>query len=87
MKQYGLTQEEFEYWNQLAKSTERTGSLFDPQPSSVTGNIKSQGDPSEMVFGYFSAANRQDERIFVQPNLGRNRFCEPTDTLEQKRGN
>ena len=82
VKQYALTQEEFEYWNTLAKTTERTGSLFDPQPAEVTGNIKSVSNPSELVFGYFSASSRQEQRLFVTEYLGRpNPACEPTDTL------
>ncbi len=81
VKQYALTQEEFEYWNILAKTTERTGSLFDPQPAEVTGNIKSVSNPSELVFGYFSASNRQEQRLFVSEYLSRGLQCEPTDTL------
>ncbi len=82
VKQYALTQEEYEYWNTLAKTTERTGSLFDPQPAEVTGNIKSVSNPSEPVFGYFSASNRQEQRLFVTEYLNRSFSpCEPTDTL------
>lgn len=81
VKQYALTQDEFEYWNTLAKTTERTGSLFDPQPAEVTGNIKSVSNSSELVFGYFSASNRQEQRLFVSEYLSRSLQCDPTDTL------
>ncbi|WP_373331462.1 DUF4249 domain-containing protein [Salmonirosea aquatica] len=82
VRQYALTQQEYEYWNALSKTTERTGSLFDPQPAEVTGNIRSVGDAGELVFGYFSASNRQEQRLFVTEYLGRpNPACEPTDTL------
>jgi hypothetical protein len=84
VKQYALTQEEFEYWNTLAKTTERTGSLFDPQPAEVTGNIKSVSNPSELVFGYFSASNRQEQRLFVNEYLSRGLQCDPTDTLSAR---
>lgn len=84
VKQYALTQEEFEYWNTLAKTTERTGSLFDPQPAEVTGNIKSVSNPSELVFGYFSASNRQEQRLFVNEYLSRGLQCEPNDTLSAR---
>lgn len=81
VKQYGLTQEGFEYWTNLAKTTETTGSLFDPQPSQVTGNIKSTSDSKELVFGFFSAVAPQEQRIFITPSLGRYEWCVPTDTL------
>lgn len=83
VKQYGLTQDEYEYWNTLSRNTERSGSLFDPQPAQVTGNIKSTTDDRDLVFGYFSATNRQDKRIFVTEYIGRNRYCIP-DTIEPK---
>lgn len=80
VKQYGLTREAFEYWTALAKTTQTTGSLFDPQPSQVTGNIKNKADNKELVFGYFSAGVEQTKRIFAAPRLGYYERCEP-DTL------
>ncbi|GAB3167293.1 hypothetical protein GCM10027291_14200 [Telluribacter humicola] len=82
VKQYGLSQEEYEYWTALAKTTESTGSLFDPQPAQVTGNIRCVSDPKELVFGFFSASKQQEQRLFITEYLGRYvSACEPTDTL------
>lgn len=82
VKQYGLSQEEYEYWTSLAKTTESTGSLFDPQPAQVTGNIRSVSDPRELVFGFFSASTQQEQRLFVNEYMGVYlSACEPTDTL------
>ncbi len=81
VRQYALTQEEYEYWNTLAKTTERTGSIFDPQPAQVTGNIQAVDDASEQVFGYFSAANQQEQRLFVKVNIEPSRYCPAGDTL------
>lgn len=83
VRQYALTQEEYEYWNTLSKTTERTGSLFDPQPAQVTGNIQATNDASEPVFGYFSAANQQEQRIFVNANIGPTQSCQSGDTLSK----
>lgn len=84
VKQYGLTQDAFEYWTSLAKTTEGTGSLFDPLPSQVTGNIKNVANGKELVFGYFSASVEQKKRIFLTPNLGSYPRCSPPDTLSIK---
>jgi hypothetical protein len=81
VKQYGLSQEEFEYWTSLAKSTQGTGSLFDPQPSQVTGNIKNVVNNKELVFGYFSAAKEETKRIFMSPGRGQYPRCIPPDTI------
>ncbi|WP_229212716.1 DUF4249 domain-containing protein [Dyadobacter soli] len=82
VKQYGLTREAFEYWTDLAKTTQGTGSLFDPQPSQVTGNIRAKADAKELVFGYFSAAQEQKQRIFIREALGSYPRCMPPDTLD-----
>ena len=76
VKQYGLTQDAFEYWTSLAKTTEGTGSLFDPLPSQVTGNIKCTTDNQELVFGYFSAAVEMKKRVFFTPGLGSFTQCQ-----------
>lgn len=81
VKQYGLTREAFEYWTDLAKTTQGTGSLFDPQPSQVTGNIHAKADARELVFGYFSAAQEQRQRIFIREALGSYPRCAAPDTL------
>jgi hypothetical protein len=83
VKQYGLTQEAFEYWTSLSKTTQSTGSLFDPQPSQVTGNIKNKANAKELVFGYFSAVVEQEQRIFMEPRLGYYETC-VLDTLPVK---
>jgi hypothetical protein len=81
VKQIGLTEDGFAYWNSMSKTTEKTGSLFDPQPSQVTGNIKSVSNPQELVFGYFSAVTPQQKRFFVPATLGFPISCPPTDTV------
>jgi hypothetical protein len=82
VKQYALSQLAFEYWTSLAKTTETTGGLFDPQPSQVTGNIKNISDPKELVFGYFSAGTVATTRLTITPNLGAYPTCPAPDTLD-----
>lgn len=55
VQQQSLTEDEYNYWLNLRKSTENLGSLFDPLPSEVSGNIHSITNPDEKVIGYFSA--------------------------------
>jgi hypothetical protein len=81
VKQYGLSQEEFEYWTSLSKTTQGTGSLFDPQPSQVTGNIKNVANAKELVFGYFSVSKEETKRIFMTPQLGQFPRCMPPDSV------
>lgn len=81
VRQYGLSRQAFEYWTDLAKTTQATGSLFDPQPSKVTGNIRNKADSDEPVFGYFSASTEETKRITISPHLGVLARCTEPDTL------
>ena len=68
VKQYALTQDGYDYWQNLKRNTESLGTLFDPQPSQVSGNIASVNNPGEPVFGFFSAYSVQEKRIFITRN-------------------
>jgi hypothetical protein len=65
VKQFALTKEAFEYWQNLRKSTEQVGGLFDAQPSQITGNIHSVDHPGQPVLGYISASSRVENRIYI----------------------
>jgi hypothetical protein len=82
VKQYGLSRQAFEYWTTLAKTTQGTGSLFDPQPSQVTGNIQNIENATELVFGYFSASTEETKRLTITPRLGNYPRCTEPDTFD-----
>jgi hypothetical protein len=63
--QYGLTQEGYNYWEQLKKNTENLGTLFDAQPSLVTGNYTCITNSDEVVLGFFNAGTTSEKRIFI----------------------
>jgi hypothetical protein len=65
VKQYGLTSEAYNFWQNLKKNTEDLGTIFSSQPSEVPGNVDCATDPSEPVVGYISVTNVQQKRIFI----------------------
>ena len=65
VKQYSLSEESYNYWLELQKVTESLGTLFDPQPATVYGNIYNVNDDTEIVLGYFDASSVEEERIFL----------------------
>jgi len=65
VKQYALTLDAFNFWQNLKKNTELLGSIFDAQPSQIQGNIHNITDSTEPVFGYVSAGTLQQKRITV----------------------
>lgn len=65
LKQYALTKEAYQFWENLKKNTEQLGSIFDAQPSQLTGNIHNLKDAAEPVIGYISVTNIQSKRVFI----------------------
>ena len=49
----------------MQKNTESLGSIFDAQPSQITGNIHSLSRPNEQVIGYVSAGTVTQQRIYI----------------------
>lgn len=60
-----LTKEAYTFWENLKKSTETLGSIFDTQPSQLIGNIHNIADPTEPVIGYISVGTSQSKRIYI----------------------
>ena len=88
VKQYVLTKEAFDFWENLRKNTENLGAIFDAQPSQLTGNIRNVKVPNEPVLGFISVGSVQRKRIFVEkaalPNwkVQATFNCNPPDTLK-----
>ncbi len=65
MKQYSLGEEAFHYWNELKKTSQEQGFLFDRQPALLKSNIHNVNDESEIVLGFFTMAGVVEKRAFA----------------------
>lgn len=66
VRQFALDEKGYTYWNELQKNSETLGTLFDPMPYSLTGNVKSIENPNEPVLGYFDASTVVEKRLYIQ---------------------
>ncbi|HET9434380.1 MAG TPA: DUF4249 domain-containing protein, partial [Chitinophagaceae bacterium] len=66
VEQRSLSKDAYDFWNELKKTTENLGGLFDPLPSKVIGNLRSKNDSEEPVLGYFSGGSTAEQRIFIR---------------------
>lgn len=65
VKQYSLGEEAFHYWNELKKTSQEQGWLFDRQPALLKSNIHNVNDENETVLGFFSMASVEERRAFA----------------------
>lgn len=66
VKQYALTKEAYEYFQNLKRISEQTGSIFDAQPSELESNIHCINKPAQRVIGFLTGTSIQQQRIFIK---------------------
>jgi hypothetical protein len=65
-----ISEQEYNYRIQLAKTNGGQGSIFAEVPGAVFGNIHSTTNPDEFVFGYFRGQEVEEHRFFIDyPDL------------------
>src|SRR6185295_5018092 len=65
LRQYAISHDEYLFLQKMKKNTEQLGTIFDPQPSEISGNLHCVTDPEETVIGYIEVAQEQVMRIFI----------------------
>ena len=85
VRQYALAKNAYEYLELMKKNSESLGSIFDAQPSEISGNIHSVSDPEEPVIGYLTASEVREQRIFISrlqlSSWGWYQFCTLDEVL------
>ncbi len=65
VKQYSLTRSTYDYWNKINEQIESAGSIFDPAPAQIIGNICNVDDNDEIVLGNFQVSAYTEKRFFI----------------------
>lgn len=65
VKQYSISQEEYEFWRKMEQSNQDDNNIFGTQPFTITGNVKNTDFPEENVLGYFSVAGCTSQRMYI----------------------
>ena len=66
VRQYALTEDGYNFLTLMRSNTESLGTIFDPTPSQLKGNIQCLTNPNEPVVGFVSAGTVQQQRIYIQ---------------------
>jgi len=86
VKQYALTKEAYQFWENIRRNTEQLGSIFDALPSQLKGNMHNVTNPDEPVIGFVSISTTQRKRIFVDNDRVPYTWYVPDDGLCEKLG-
>lgn len=65
LRQYAISHDNYLFLQKMKKNTEQLGTIFDPQPSEISGNIHCITDPGETVIGFVEISEAQVQRIFI----------------------
>ncbi|WP_436514910.1 DUF4249 domain-containing protein [Ekhidna sp. To15] len=65
---YSMSEEAHDFHFKINQQRSSTGSVFDPQPFQIFGNIRNVANSNQTVLGYFGAYGKEESRIFVYPS-------------------
>lgn len=62
-EQLTITKEGFEFWSGVRDQLGNVGSIFDPAPAILRGNVVNPADPNEQVLGFFTVAAKTEAQF------------------------
>jgi len=65
VKQYSVSKQEYDFWNNLKQVNETGNDIFAKQPYSVISNIHNTKNPNERVLGYFQVSAISQKRKYI----------------------
>ncbi|NRB64937.1 MAG: DUF4249 family protein [Saprospiraceae bacterium] len=82
VNQESLSMEAFNYFEQVSKLINRSGTISEDPAGEIIGNIRNSNNPDEKVYGLFYAVDQDTRELFVRPGeVGNPNFYCPQPTL------
>jgi hypothetical protein len=86
VQQQSLTAEAYRFWNEVRNQQTNTGSIFDPIPSQIRGNVFNVNDSDELVMGFFGASSVVEKSALIR-RFHASGFVAPSPNKEPLQGN
>lgn len=67
--QQSLSREAYQFWQRYLDQREKTGSILDPLPSPIEGNVVNEDNPDDLALGYFGASAVRHFRFVLVPTF------------------
>ncbi|KAA5547822.1 DUF4249 domain-containing protein [Adhaeribacter rhizoryzae] len=65
VSQYSISRDAYQFWKRFQEQQSRVGSIFDPLPAPLEGNIVNAENPAELALGYFGASAVSRQRLTI----------------------
>ena len=65
VRQYNTSRQAFQFWRRYQEQFQRTGTIFDPIPAPVVGNVANKANANELALGFFEVASVSTKRLIV----------------------
>ena len=65
VKQYCISKDEYDFWDNLKQVNESGSDIFAKQPFPVISNIHNINNPKERVLGFFQVSAVKQKRMFI----------------------
>jgi Domain of unknown function (DUF4249) len=65
--QISMTREAYQFWKAYQDQFTRTGSILDPLPAAIKGNVYNASNTTEFALGYFSASSVTHRKVILIP--------------------
>lgn len=65
--QISLSREAYQFWESYQEQQTRTGSILDPLPAAIKGNVYNAGNADDYALGYFSATSVTHRKVILVP--------------------
>jgi Domain of unknown function (DUF4249) len=67
IKQYSISEQAYLFWEQYLTQTNRTGSILDPLPAPLKGNVFNKADSNDIALGLFSGSAVYNKKVLIIP--------------------
>ncbi|GAA5024411.1 hypothetical protein GCM10011506_08020 [Marivirga lumbricoides] len=74
---YSLTSSFFHFLEQLKAQRDVGGSMFDPPPTEIVGNITNVNNPEDRAVGFFSTSSSTSKRLFIDSKFLKKEVRDP----------
>ncbi|ARS36675.1 DUF4249 domain-containing protein [Pontibacter actiniarum] len=64
--QYAISEEAYEFFRIMEEQKQGTGTVFDPPPAQVTGNLYNVNDEDEQVIGFFDVSGVSKRQVVIK---------------------